>query len=553
MTATAPTPPPDLIPIRRALISVSDKAGIEPFAKALASRGIEIISTGGTAALLTAAGLNITPVEQVTGFPEMMGGRIKTLHPKVHGALLALRADPEHQRALREHGIAPIDLVAVNLYPFEAASSRPGATLDEAIENIDIGGPSMIRSAAKNFSHVCILTHAADYERVLEELEKTRGCTTLALRSRLAARAFRVTARYDAAIAAELRARLRPSGESRFPRVLHLSYSKLEDLRYGENPHQHAAVYASLDGAPAGPTVVGARKLHGKELSYNNLADASAALELVRALAELPPGPGGPAVGACIVKHNNPCGAAIAATVADAVDEAILGDPLAAYGGILGVNAEIDGPTAARLCRNDVFLEVVVAPSFSSSALDQLRGRWANIRLLATGPLATSATEPTLKVQFIPGGALAQEQDRRAARADEFAHRAGPSPTPEAVQLASFLEAIGRALTSNAVAIGGVSPERGPGTCRLFGAGAGQMDRVAACKIAARKARKLAQGATAYSDAFFPFPDGPKVLIRAGISAIIHPGGSKRDQETFDLCQEKGVTCLTTGIRHFRH
>ncbi len=545
--------PPDLVPIRRALLSVSDKAGLEPFAKALASRGIELISTGGTAALLASSGLNVTPVEQVTGFPEMMGGRVKTLHPKVHGALLALRNDPDHQRSMREHGIAPIDLVVVNLYPFEAAVSRPGATLDDAVENIDIGGPSMVRSAAKNFSHVCVVTHPGDYEKVLEELEKTRGFTTLALRSRLAARAFRLTARYDAAIAAELRARLRPAGESRFPRVLHLSYSKLEDLRYGENPHQAAAIYSTLDGAPAGPTVVGARKLHGKELSYNNLADASAALELVRALAELPPGPAGPVVGACVVKHTNPCGAAIAPTVADAVDEAILGDPLAAYGGILGVNAEIDGPTAARLCRNDVFFEVVVAPGFSRAALDQLRGRWANLRLLATGPLVSSTTEPSLRLQFIPGGVLAQEHDRRAALPEEFAHRAGPSPTPEIIHLAHFLEAVGRSLTSNAVAIGGVSPERGNHTCRLFGAGAGQMDRVAACKIASRKARKLAHGAMAYSDAFFPFPDGPRVLIRAGVSTIVHPGGSKRDQETFDLCQEKGVTCLTTGIRHFRH
>ncbi len=553
MTTPTPPPPPDLVPIRRALISVSDKSGIELFAKALAARGIEIISTGGTAALLTAAGLKVTPVEEITGFPEMMDGRIKTLHPKVHGALLALRDNPAHQRAMAEHGITPIDLVVVNLYPFESAASRPGATLDDAIENIDIGGPSMIRSAAKNFGHVCVVTHAADYEKVLEELEKTRGFTSLSLRGRLAARAFRLTARYDAAIAAELRARLRHAGESRFPRLLNLAYSKLEDLRYGENPHQAAAVYTSLDSAPAGPSVVGARKLHGKELSYNNLADASAALELVRALAELPPGPNGPCVGACVVKHTNPCGAAIASTVSDAVDEAFLGDPLAAYGGILAVSAELDGPTAARLCRNDVFLEVVVAPSFSPSALDQLRTRWANLRILATGPLTTPTTDGALRYQFIPGGVLVQEQDRRAARPDEYTHRAGPSPTPETIHLASFLEAVCRALTSNAIAIGGVSPERGTGAWRLFGAGAGQMDRVAACKIAVRKARKLALGATAFSDAFFPFPDGPKLLVRAGISCIVHPGGSKRDQDTFDLCQEKGVTCLTTGLRHFRH
>ncbi|MBL8760505.1 MAG: bifunctional phosphoribosylaminoimidazolecarboxamide formyltransferase/IMP cyclohydrolase [Phycisphaerae bacterium] len=540
-----------MVPITRALISVSDKAGLVPFARALSDMGVEIISTGGTAAALLREGLKVTPIERVTGFPEIMDGRVKTLHPKVHGGLLGVRDNPAHAAAMTTHAIDPIDLVCVNLYPFEATIAREGVTRAEAIEQIDIGGPSMVRSAAKNHAYVAVVTSPDEYARVLGDLNVNGGKSSRALRRSLAAGAFAATARYDAAIAAYL-ARER-GGDEKFPGAIAPAFVKHADLRYGENPHQAAAVYR--DAAPGREaSIIGSRQLHGKELSFNNVNDAAAALELARALRRvrftLPPGYA-PPVGACVVKHTNPCGAAIAPTVADAVDEAILGDPVAAYGGVLAVNAELDGPAASRLCRGDVFLEVIVAPSFSDAALEQLRTRWANVRLLAVGELGDGPTP--MESKFVPGGLLVQESDRALARAEEFAHRAGPPPTDATLQVAGFLEAVCRALTSNAIVIGGVSPDRGASCVRMFGAGAGQMDRVNACRIARRKAGKLAKGAVAFSDAFFPFSDGPSKLIRAGVATIVHPGGSKRDQESFDLCQQAGVTCLTTGMRHFRH
>lgn len=547
-----PVQGPDLVRVTRALVSVSDKSGLVPFVRALVDMGVEVISTGGTAAALQREGLKVTPIEQVTGFPEIMDGRVKTLHPKVHGALLGVRDDAAHAAAMAAHGIAPIDLVCVNLYPFEATIAREGVSWAEAIEQIDIGGPSMVRSAAKNHAYVAVVTSPEQYGRVLADLNIHARQTSRELRRSLAAAAFSTTARYDAAIASYM-SRV-DGGDSRFPDVLAPSYVKKADLRYGENPHQGAAVYR--DAAPSRePTIIGAEQLHGKELSFNNVNDAAGALELVRALRRvrfsLPEGYGAP-VGACVVKHTNPCGAAIAPTVAEAVDEAILGDPVAAYGGILAVNAELDGAAASRLCRNDVFLEVILAPTFSDAALDQLRARWANVRLLAVGALS-DPERPTLEYKFVSGGLLAQESDRALADAAEISHRAGPPPTATTLQITCFLEAVCRSLTSNAIVIGGSSPERGPSCVRMFGAGAGQMDRVSACRIARRKAGRLAKGAVAVSDAFFPFPDGPKKLIHAGITTIAHPGGSKRDQETFDLCQQTGVTCLTTGLRHFRH
>ncbi|MCC6227787.1 MAG: bifunctional phosphoribosylaminoimidazolecarboxamide formyltransferase/IMP cyclohydrolase [Phycisphaerales bacterium] len=537
-----------MVPIGRALVSVSEKSGLGPFVRSLVDMGVEIISTGGTAAALQREGIKVTLIEQVTGFPEIMDGRVKTLHPKVHGGLLGVRDNPAHAAAMATHAIAPIDLVCVNLYPFEETIAREGVTRGEAIEQIDIGGPSMVRSAAKNHAYVTVVTSPTQYARVLSDLSVNGGKTSRQLRRWLAAIAFSTTAKYDAAIASYLSG----AGE-RFPDALSPAFIKHAELRYGENPHQAAAVYR--DAAPTRePSIIGAAQLHGKELSFNNVNDAAAALDLARALRRvrftLPPGYGAP-VGACIVKHTNPCGAAIAPTVAEAVDEAIMGDPVAAYGGILAVNAELDGAAASRLCRNDVFLEVIVAPSFSDAALEQLRARWANVRLLAVGELR-DAPGP-IECKFVPGGLLVQECDRALSGAADISHRAGPMPTESTLQVAGFLEAVCRALTSNAIVIGGVSPERGASCVRVFGAGAGQMDRVNACRIARRKAGKLAKGAVAFSDAFFPFPDGPKKLINAGVTTIAHPGGSKRDQDTFDLCQQSGVTCLTTGIRHFRH
>lgn len=549
----------DLVPIRRALLSVSDKTGLVDFAKALSRFGVEIISTGGTAAALRQAGLTVTPIDDLTGFPEILGGRVKTLHPMVHGGLLGVRDDPAHAAQMAQHDIRPIDLVCVNLYPFERTIARPGTLLDEAVEQIDIGGPAMVRSASKNFRWVTVITDPAQYQRLIDELNQVDGRTTLALRAEFAAAAFARTSRYDAAIADYLAPR--PSGRARpapFPDTLTLRYEKAFDLRYGENPHQPAAAYRDLD-AGDGPSVLSARQLHGKELSFNNLIDAAAALCAVRSLAGLDPA----SVAAAIVKHTNPCGVGAAQTAREAIELALAGDPLAAYGGILALGAPLDDEAARLFSSPDLFLEVIVAPSFAPGALERLRARWANVRLLEAGVIAVPApstgpgmfASPRLELRPVPGGLLAQQPDEQLARPDEFIHAAGPAPTPDQLRASAFLEVVARSLTSNAIAIGGPAPESSstPPGLRLFGAGAGQMDRVAACRIAVQKAGPLARGAVAFSDAFFPFRDGPELLIDAGVTAIAHPGGSKRDQDTYDLCNRRGVTCLTTGLRHFRH
>jgi phosphoribosylaminoimidazolecarboxamide formyltransferase/IMP cyclohydrolase len=533
----------DLVPIRRALISVSDKTDLVPFARALSERGVEIISTGGTSKALADAGVAVTPIDKVTGFPEMMGGRVKTLHPMVHGGLLALRDDPEHAAAMAKHGIRPIDLVCINLYPFEQTIGREGVTQGEAIEQIDIGGPSMIRSAAKNFAWVTVVTSPASYDRVAAELQGHGGATTLKLRAELAAAAFGRTSEYDAAITAYL-AR---SGGLAFPQVLRLGYVKAEELRYGENPHQAGALYR--DPSYRDPSVVTAKQLHGKQLSYNNINDAAAALEVVRALRGLDE----PRAGACVIKHANPCGAAVAESLGEAVELAIAGDPLAAYGGILAVNRALDAAAAERVCGKDRFMEVVVAPGYEPAALEMLRSRWRDVRVLEVrGEGAAGAPGRELECRSVPGGMLVQERDTLLGATTQWRHAAGPAPTPEQVRAAAFVESACRFLVSNAVAIGGAGAGGG-GALMLFGGGAGQVDRVSACRLAVEKAGGRARGAVAASDAFFPFPDGPTVLIDAGVSMIVHPGGSKRDEETFEVCNRAGVTCVVTGVRHFRH
>lgn len=533
---------PEVVPVRRALVSVSDKTGLLPFVRGLVSRGIEIISTGGTATALRADGIPVTTIESVTGFPEIMGGRVKTLHPKVHGALLGVRDDADHTAAMRTHNIQPIDLVCVNLYPFEQAIAQPGCTQAHAIENIDIGGPSMIRSASKNLDWVCVVTAPSQYERVLAEISASGG-TTLALRRELACDAFALTSRYDAAINAYLTG---PSATP-FPNLLTMNFVKAEDLRYGENPHQAAALYRHRSKATTGPSIAHAEQLHGKELSYNNINDASAALELAISLARACPGK----VGCCVIKHTNPCGASVASNSLDAVNAAIAGDPLAAYGGILAINAPLDDDAAQRLCEKDIFLEVIVAPEYHASVLERLTTRWANLRILATGRPVQLPHHET-EFRSIPGGLLVQERDSKLCPTADYTHTAGPKPSETALASARFLESVCRGLFSNSIVLGGPSPEQ-PSTLRMFGGGAGQMDRVASCELAIKKAGPLAKGSTAFSDAFFPFPDGPEKLIAAGVTTIVHPGGSKRDPETFALCEAHNVTCLTTGVRHFRH
>lgn len=540
------------VPIRRALLSVSDKAGVVELGAALVRRGVELCSTGGTARALADAGLDVTPVESLTGFPEMLHGRVKTLHPGVHAGILHRRDDETHRAAMQEHGLQPIDLVCINLYPFERTVANPETSRDEAIEQIDVGGPAMIRAAAKNHRWVTVLTDPVQYADLLAELDQHDGATSHEFRAALARAAFARTSAYDAAIAAylahdEAQAGAQPdSGE--LPERLDLRWPKGATLRYGENPHQRAALY--LDPAHHGPSVAGARQIHGKPLSYNNINDASAALELVMSLTALER-PVTPArLAAAVVKHANPCGAACAPALAQAASEALAGDPVAAYGGIMALGAPVDLETAELLCGDKLFLEVVVAPAFEADAAERLRTRWKNLRMLEVGPLPDHAAH-SLHLRTVPGGMLAQESDATVPAPEAWTHQAGPAPTPTLLRHAAAMEAVVRALSSNAVCIGGAGTESD--STRLFGAGAGQMDRVASCRLAVDKAGKHAAGSVVASDAFFPFPDGPEILAEAGVAMIVHPGGSKRDQETFDLCDARGITCMTTGLRHFRH
>lgn len=530
----------DLVPVRRALISVSDKTDLVPFARALVDRGVEIISTGGTHRALSDAGIEPMPVENLTGFPEMMDGRVKTLHPAVHGGVLGRRDLETHINAMREHGIEPIDLVCVNLYPFEQTIRREGVLESEAIEQIDIGGPALLRSAAKNHAFVSVVTTPSQYDSIVTELSENEGCTTHPLRRELASAAFARTAEYDATIAAWMSG----NAGSEFPSILRLNYVGQRGLRYGENPHQSAAVYNNP--ASTGPSVVGGRLLQGKPLSYNNFLDAAAALDIVQDLRDLDP----KRSAATIVKHTNPCGAGIGNTAAEAFEEAYAGDPVAAYGGIIASSSEIDRATATAMAEGGRFLEAIVAPKFDTDATKILGERWANCRLIEVGPL-DDHDRSGITYRSISGGLLAQQIDNQPFQADDLRQVAGPVADEAMRQAAGVACTCVKHLKSNAVCIGN--------TVRLLGAGAGQMDRVAACRIAVEKARQAIQEANASgaivaaSDAFFPFPDGPEILIDAGVNCIVHPGGSKRDQETFDLCEKRGVTCLLSGVRHFKH
>jgi phosphoribosylaminoimidazolecarboxamide formyltransferase/IMP cyclohydrolase len=525
---------PDLVPVRRALISVSDKTGLIPLAEALAELQVEIVSTGGTAAALADAGITVIKVEDVTGRPEMMGGRVKTLHPAIHGAVLARRDSETDRRALADHGITPIDLVCVNLYPFEETIRSADVTSAEALEQIDIGGPTLLRSAAKNHPFVAVVTSPQQYDGLLAELGTQRGATTLAFRERLAAEAFGRTAAYDACITSWMT-------EQAGSAALNLSYRDGRELRYGENPHQAASLYA----APGRGTdsVATARTLHGKPLSYNNILDAAAALELIRDLHAVTSG----RPCAAIIKHTNPCGAATADSPAAAFDRAYEADALAAYGGILAVNHELDDATTEHICAGQKFLEVIVAPGYDDASLEKLVGRWKNVRLLAAGVVRPPGADE-MSYRSIPGGMLAQQRDTVTADPRSWKHAAGPAPDDAMLADAAFAWTVVKHLKSNAVALAAEG--------RLLGGGCGQVDRVSACRLAIEKAGShLHSGGpiVAASDAFFPFPDGPELLIDAGATCIVHPGGSRRDQETLDLCNKFRVTCLLTGVRHFKH
>ena len=525
----------DLARITRALVSVSDKTGLVELGRRLAAAGVEILSTGGSAAALAAAGVPVVEVATHTGFPEMLDGRVKTLHPRVHGGILGVRDLPAHAEQMKAHDIPPIDLVIVNLYPFEATVAR-GADYETAIENIDIGGPAMIRSAAKNHAHVTVVVDPADYEPVLAEMAANGGATTFALRRRLAAKAYARTGAYDAAISGWF---ARELGEI-FPERLVVAGERRQLLRYGENPHQAAAFYA---GGPARPGIATATQVQGKELSYNNLNDTDAAFELV---AEFPPSEG---AAIAIIKHANPCGVAVAPTLVEAWRKALMCDPVSAFGGIVAANRPLDAETAAEIAK--IFTEVIVAPDASPEAREILAAK-KNLRLLVTGGLP-DPREKGVIVKSVAGGLLAQTRDDDAAIALDVKTRRAPDPREKADM--ALAVKVSKHVKSNAI----VFVKDGA----TVGIGAGQMSRVDAARIAARKAEdaakaaglseSLTRGSVAASDAFFPFADGLEVIVEAGATAVVQPGGSIRDEEVIAAADAAGLAMAFTGQRHFRH
>jgi phosphoribosylaminoimidazolecarboxamide formyltransferase/IMP cyclohydrolase len=507
----------DLVPVRRALISVSDKTGLAEFAGALVREfNVELISTGGTAKHLRDLGLPVVDVADVTGFPEMMDGRVKTLHPKIHGGLLALRDDPGHLAAMKQHGIQPIDLVCINLYPFAKVMSEPSTTFAEAIENIDIGGPSMIRSAAKNHHFVLVVTSPQRYEKVLGDLREHAGSCCGKHRLKQAQRAFAHTSEYDAGIAAYLArsagiAANEQTADDASPAPLN-GLRKTQELRYGENPHQKGWLYTGA--RPGEPSVAFAKQLHGKELSYINLLDADAALSCVKEFDQ-------PA--ACIVKHATPCGCAIAQGLAMAIQHAYEGDPLAAFGGIIALNRSVDLDAAGAITSIDKLLEVIVAPAFDSDALQLLKTRWKNVRLLEVGQFNLADPERTTAHKIV-GGLLVQERDLPGDNPGEWKTVSRRQPSAEELADLRFAWLACKHVKSNAIVIARAGA--------AVGIGGGQVDRVNAARIAVQKAADRSRGAVSASDAFFPFPDGPQLLLDAGVTAIIQPGGSVKDSRS---------------------
>ncbi len=517
--------------LQRALISVSNKEGVTELAKALHGMGMEILSTGGTARLLRDAGIPVVEVSNFTGVPEMLDGRVKTLHPKIHGGLLGRRDLPAHTEAMARHGIEPIDLVVVNLYPFRETIAQSDCTLDEAIENIDIGGPAMVRSAAKNHQHVAVMTDPADYKPVLSELRKRRGMLSDDTRFRLAAKAFSHTAEYDSAIANYLYGKVVGPTFDGYPERLHLTFTKLQALRYGENPHQSAAFYR--DSRTGDGLIANYLQIQGKELSYNNIADSDTAWDCVRNLADL----------ACvIVKHANPCGVALASTPLEAYERAYATDPTSAFGGIIAFNRPVDAPTAEALQRQ--FVEVLVAPGYTPGALELLEKR-PNVRVLQ---LSAGTDHNGWDMKRIGGGLLVQTPDQTSLNENELHVVTARQPTTAQMDDLRFAFHVAHYVKSNAI----VFCKDG----RTLGIGAGQMSRVDSTRIARRKAEDVGlslEGAVAASDAFFPFRDGLDVIAEAGISAIIQPGGSIKDAEVIDAANEHDMAMAFTGLRHFRH
>jgi phosphoribosylaminoimidazolecarboxamide formyltransferase/IMP cyclohydrolase len=520
--------------IQRAILSVTDKTGLVDFARQLSGLGIELISTGGTAKLLRDSGIAVKDISELTGFPEMLDGRVKTLHPKVHGGILHRRENRAHTAAVAEHGIQPIDMVVVNLYAFEKTAAKLGVAFEELIENIDIGGPSMIRSAAKNFHDVAVVTSPTDYPAIAEELARNSGTLSLETKWRLAQRAFATTAAYDSAIASTLERipdikNSQLAAAEAFPQTLRLSFQKTLDLRYGENPHQKAAMYS--DGSGVG--VANARQLQGKELSYNNIVDLQAAWDLAQEFDE-------PVC--AIIKHTNPAGAATGKTLAEAYKRALECDPVSAFGGVIGVNRPIDGEAAEEM--HKLFLEVIAAPAFDDAA----KARFATKKNLRLVEVKAAPQKWILK--NISGGILMQDNDSRLLQDVDLKVVTQRAPTPEETRAMLFAWKVCKHVKSNAI----VYARDG----QTIGVGAGQMSRVdsarvATMKLGAMKAQLPLRGTVAASDAFFPFPDGVEEIAKAGATAIIQPGGSQRDPEVIAAADRLGLAMLFTGVRHFRH
>lgn len=510
--------------VKRALVSVSDKANLVPFVKELIELGVEVISTGGTKSLLEENGLKVIGISEVTGFPEIMDGRVKTLHPNIHGGLLAVRNNPSHMNQLKENNIETIDMVVVNLYPFKETISKPDVQFQDAIENIDIGGPSMLRSAAKNHEDVTVVVDPADYQAVLDEL-KASGEVSLAQKQRLAAKVFRHTAAYDALIAEFL---TKTIGEDD-PETVTYTFEKKQSLRYGENPHQSATFYQK----PFVPTasIANAKQLHGKELSFNNIKDADAALQIVREFTE-------PA--AVAVKHMNPCGVGVGTSTNEAFTRCYEADPTSIFGGIVALNEEVDVETAKQL--HEIFLEIIIAPSFSQEALDVLTSK-KNLRLLTIDVKAPS--KPDKVLQSVHGGLLVQDEDTLSLDDVEVTIPTKREPSEEEWKDLKLAWKVVKHVKSNAIVL--AKDEM------TIGVGAGQMNRVGAAKIAIEQAGEKAQGSALGSDAFFPMSDTVEAAAKAGVTAIIQPGGSIRDEDSIRMADEYGVAMVFTGVRHFKH
>jgi len=523
--------------IRRALLSVTDKTGLVDFATALAAHGVDLVSTGGTAKALRDAGLTVRDISDLTGFPEMLDGRVKTLHPKVHGGILHIRGNAEHEASISAHDIVPIDMVVVNLYAFEKTAQKPGAEFAEIIENIDIGGPSMVRSAAKNFEDVAIVTAPADYPALVEELAANSGALSRATRWRLAKAAFASTAAYDTAIANTLETLTNEDphtaavfSEEKFPAALRVNYPLANTLRYGENPHQNAALYT--DGSGTG--IAGGKQLQGKELSFNNLVDLDACWNLVQ---EFPQD----AAAVAIIKHTNPCGAATGSTVLEAYTQALAADPVSAFGGVIGINREVDAAAAEEIAK--LFVEAIVAPSFT----DEAKARFAakkNLRLVEI-----KSAKPARAMKQVSGGMLLQDADTASITEDALKTVTARPPTPEELAALLFSWRVCKHVKSNAIVYARADAKYG----QTLGIGAGQMSRVDAARFGAMKAVLPLAGCVAASDAFFPFPDGLETVVLAGATAVIQPGGSVRDAEVIEAANKLGIAMVFTGVRHFRH